>query len=378
MFKRSLKLPKNQTFFLWGPRQTGKTTLLKELFPKSYWLDLLKSDSYRRYAAKPEFLRGEVLADSSIKEIVIDEVQKLPVLLNEVHWLIENKKISFALCGSSARKIKRQGVNLLGGRALKYELYGLTFEELGKDFNIKKVLNYGYLPSIYTHKLPHKALESYVSDYLKEEIAQEALVKNLSPFSQFLEKAALSDTEMLQYSTFARDCGVSSNTIQEYYEILCQTFIGTYIHGYKRKMKRRVIHKPKFYFFDVGVVNLLSKRYSIEAGSPLWGKAFENWVFHELICLKQYQELINEISYWKLSSGSEVDFIIDDMYMAIESKATNHIHLDHLKSLRNIAKEHKVKHKIIVCMEPRKRKTEDGILIVPYQKFIEEVKSLLS
>ena len=379
MYKRTLNLPKKQSFLLLGPRQTGKTTLLKKLFPKAYWVDFLKSEFYRRYTASPETLREEVLSDAMIKQVVIDEVQKVPQILDEVHWLIENKKVTFALCGSSARKIRRQGVNRLGGRALRYELSGLTAKEIGKTFDIKQMLNNGYLPSIYLQKYPQRALESYVSDYLKEEIAQEALVKNLLPFSQFLEKAALSDTEMVNLSNFARECSVSDNTIREYFEILQDTLIGCWVHGYRKRLKRRLVFKPKFYFEDVGVVNFLAKRGVLQPGSFLWGKAFENWVFHELMCLKKYKLLFNDVYYWRLSSGSgEVDFIIDDMRLAIEAKAVSYVRSDHLKGLRKLTEEHKVKKKIVVSMEPRKRITEDGILILSYKNFIREIESLLT
>ena len=379
MYKRILSLPKKQSFLLLGPRQTGKTTLLKKFFPKAYWLDFLKSEFYRHYTTSPEALRREVLSDPKIKQIVIDEVQKVPQILDEVHWLIENKRVSFALCGSSARKIRRQGVNRLGGRAFRYELSGLTATEIGKAFDLKKMLNNGYLPSIYLQKHPQKALESYVSDYLKEEVAQEALVKNISPFSQFLEKAALSDTDMVNFSNFARECHVSDHTIREYFEILKDTLIGCWVHGYRKRLKRRLVFKPKFYFEDVGVVNFLAKRGVLQPGSFLWGKAFENWVFHELLCLKKYKLLFNNICYWRLSNGGgEVDFIIDDMRLAIEAKAVPYVHSHHLKGLRTLAEEHKIKHKIVVSMDLRKRKTEDGILILPYKNFIKEIEGLLA
>lgn len=377
MFDRTLRLPKKQSFFLWGPRQVGKTTLLRKLFPRAHWFDLLKSDIYQRCLTWPSTLREDILANPSIKQVVIDEVQKIPALLDEVHWLIENKGLSFALCGSSSRKITRKDVNLLGGRALRYELYGLTALEIGKDLDLKRLLNYGYLPSIYLHTHPKKALKAYVYNYLIEEIVQEAIVKRLPAFSQFLEKAALSDTEMINLSNFARECGVSSHTVREYFEILCDTLMGCWVYGYKSKPKRRTIHKPKFYLTDVGVVNCLAKRFFIESGSPLWGKAFENWIFHELLCLNRYQDIFEDIFYWRLASGIEVDFIIDDMRIAIEAKAVSYIHKDHLKGLRRLAQEHKIKHKIVVCMESRKRKTEDGILILPYHSFIQELENLL-
>ena len=383
MFKRTLKFPKNCSFILWGARQTGKTTLLKNYFQKgavlknTIFLDLLNSEEYRRYKAYPELLRQEVLSKKETKWVVIDEVQKAPDLLNEVHWLMENTKVKFALCGSSVRQFKRAGVHLLGGRAVRYTLYGLTAQELGPEFQIKNTLNLGYLPLVYTHPFPKKILSSYVADYLKQEISAEALVRNLTPFSDFLEKAALSDTEVINYSTFARDCGVSSHTIKEYYSILNDTLLGSFLPAYRKKEKRLVIKQPKFYFSDIGFVNSLLHRFSIHEKTADFGKVFENWVFHELKCAGHYHQVFSSIYYWRLVSGVEVDFILDDMKTAIEAKAVSKVRPDHLKGLRKLSENFKVKKKIVVCCEPKMRRTEDGILILPCKVFLKNIKSLL-
>jgi len=368
MFKRQLRLPKSgtETCFLWGPRQTGKTTLLREVYSDAMWIDLLKADEFRRYLQNPELLRGELAARESVRQVVIDEVQKVPPLLDEVHWLHENRGIRFALCGSSARKVKRGQANLLGGRAVRYELHGLTALELARDFDLNRILNHGYLPAIYQSDNPRPLLNGYVADYLKEEVAAEGLVRNLPVYSQFLNVASLSDAELVNFSTVARDCGVSSHTIKSYFQILEDTLLGRWLSAFTRRPKRRVIAAPKFYFADVGVVNHLARRGELHPGSELYGKAFENWVFHELMAHNSYSNAFATLSYWRLANGTEVDFIVNDMELAIEAKATAKVTADHLRGLRAIAQDHrKIKQRIIVCLERVSRRTEDGILIAP-------------
>ncbi len=372
MLKRNLILPKpsTETFFLWGPRQTGKTTLLRSTYPQALWIDLLKAEEYRRYTQQPELLRAELPEAGEMPFVVIDEVQKIPQLLDEVHWLHENRGVHFALCGSSARKVRRGHANLLGGRAIRYELSGLTSAELGSDWHLDRMLNHGYLPRIYQAATPRRLLNAYTANYLKEEIAAEGLVRNLPAFSDFLNKASLSDTELVNYSTIARDCGVSSQTIKGYFQILEDTLLGRWLQAYRKRPKRRVISSPKFYFSDIGVVNFLAKRGNLEQGSELYGKAFENWLLHELYAYNLYNELYADISYWRLASGIEVDFIINDMEIAIEAKSAGKISANHLKGLRHIKKEHPdIKRLIVVCCEEKRRKTEDGIEIIPAQFF---------
>jgi len=377
MFTRSLRLPAagTETFFLWGPRQTGKTTLLRQAYPDAVWLDLLKADEFRRYLDRPELLRQE-LAVRPARQVVIDEIQKVPHLLDEVHWLIENTATCFALCGSSARKIKRGAANLLGGRAIRYELFGLTAHEIGRDFDLVRMLNHGYLPRIYTSERAPRLLGAYVADYLKEEIAAEGLVRSLPAFSRFLDVAALSDADLVNFSNIARDCGVSSHTVKSYFEILEDTLLGRWLPAYTKRPKRRVIAAPKFFFSDVGVVNQLCRRGTIQPGGELFGKAFENWVFHELSATNALREHDIQLSYWRLASGIEVDFIVGAMRVAIEVKATARVTGDDLRGLRQLAVDHpRVERRLVVCLETRPRRTDEGIEILPAPEFVAELAS---
>ncbi len=368
MIERKLHLPPSgsETFFLWGPRQTGKSTLLRAAYPDAVWIDLLKSEEYRRYLDNPEYLRQELTQNGAMPFVVIDEVQKLPTLLNEVHWLHENRHVRFALCGSSARKVKRGHANLLGGRAIRYEMFGLVSAELVPDFDLNRLLNHGYLPRIYLAAQPQRLLNGYVADYLKEEIAAEGLVRNLPVFSNFLNLASLSDTEPVNYSTIARDCGVSSQTVKEYFQILEDTLLGRWLPSFRKRPKRRVAASAKFYFSDVGVVNFLAKRGYIQQGSELFGKAFENWCFHELTAYNLYNEKFADLFYWRLAGGTEVDFIINDMDVAIEVKGSEKISATHLKGLRSLEVDHpQIGRKIVVCCEKKLRISDDGIEIIP-------------
>jgi len=376
MFKRQLSLPAagKETFFLWGPRQTGKTTLLRANYPDALWIDLLLADEFRRYLHNPEILREQLAARPSVRQVVIDEVQKVPQLLDEAHWLHEHRKIRFALCGSSARKVKHGQANLLGGRAVRYELHGLTAQELARDFNLTRLLNHGYLPTIYQSDNPRPLLNGYVADYLKEEIAAEGLVRNLPVFFEFLNVAVLSDAELVNFSTIARDCGVSSPAIKGYFQILEDTLLGRWLAAYTRRPKRRVIGAPKFYFADVGIVNHLARRGDLHPRSELYGKAFENWIFHELIAHNFYSQAFAQLSYWRLASGIEVDFIVNDMELAIEAKATAKVSADHLRGLRALKEDQpRIKQRIIVCLERTSRRTEDGILILPAADFCDSL-----
>ncbi len=373
MFNRNLILPRpgRETFFLWGPRQTGKSTLLRKHYPGGHWIDLLKSDEFRRYATRPELLRLELEADPDpARQIVIDEVQKVPALLNEVHWLMENRGLHFALCGSSARKVRRGAANLLGGRALRYELRGLTAGELADSFDLDRLLNHGYLPRIHQSARPRRLLDSYIADYLKEEIAAEGLVRNLPAFSGFLDAAALSDTEPVNFSNIARECGVSSQGVKNYFGILEDTLLGRWLPAWRKRRKRRLIGAAKFYFSDVGVVNRLARRGSLERGSELYGKAFENWVHHELAAFVAYTDFDGGLTHWRLPSGVEVDFVLGDMALAVEAKTSAVIGRHHLKGLRSLATEHDVRRRVIVCLEPKARRTEDGIEVLPAERFV--------
>jgi predicted AAA+ superfamily ATPase len=372
IYTRQLQLPEaaTETFFLWGTRQTGKSTLLRQAYPGAMWIDLLKADVFHRYATNPEYMRQE-LEQSGDRWVVIDEVQKVPALLDEAHWLHENRGVRFALCGSSARKLKRGRGNLLGGRGVRFELHGLCAPELGGDFSLDRMLNNGGLPRIHQSAAPRRLLNAYVSEYLKDEIMAEGLVRHLPPFANFLNMAALSDTEQLNYSNIARELGVSHETVRAYFEILVDTLVGRFLPAYRKRPKRRLSIAPKFYFADIGVVNSLARRGVIEPGTELYGKAFENWVFHELCSYNAYRERFADFSFWRLSSGIEVDFIVNDLACAIECKSGRTIHDAHLKGLRELRAEHaKVRRRLVVCRELHSRKTADGIEILNVADFL--------
>ncbi|WP_446831123.1 ATP-binding protein [Candidatus Foliamicus sp.] len=377
MFSRRLNLPPagQESFFLWGPRQTGKTTLLRQRYPEARWIDLLKADEFRRYLAHPEYLRQETeprgaAPPNPVQQVVIDEVQKVPALLDEVHWLIENRRLCFALCGSSARKVRRGAANLLGGRAARYRLQGLTAGELGAEFDLTRLLNNGYLPRIYEAARPGRLLDAYVGDYLKEEIAAEGFARNLPAFSAFLDAAALSDTQPVNYSNVARDCGVSGHTVRGYFEILEDTLLIYALPSFRKRAKRRVAAAPKYYFADVGVVNRLARRGFLHPGGELFGKALENWVHHELRAYSEYSESNEKLAYWRTAGGVEVDFVVGDMRVAVEVKGSARISRRHLSGLRALYRDHpEALRRVLVCLEPKRRVTEDGIEVLPADDF---------
>ena len=376
MIQRSLVLPPRPkySFFLWGPRQTGKTTMLRSTYPDAYWIDLLDTDTLIRLTQRPARLREEADALPRNRLIVIDEAQKIPALFDEIHWLIENRRRVFVLCGSSARRVRRSHANLLGGRALRYELFGLVSRELGAEFDLVRMLNHGYLPRHYLEDTPAPLIRAYVQDYLKEEVLAEGLSRSLAVFSNFLNAAALSDTAVINYATIARDCGVSAHTVRGYFEVLVDTLLGRELPAYVRRPKRRIIRAPRFFFGDVGVVNLLTRRGQIEPGSELFGKAFENWLHHELAAYAAYSGEAHELSYWRLTTGVEVDFIIDDMAYAVEAKASRYVTADHLRGLRELAREHaRIKKRFVVSLDPQPRVTEDGIEVLPHAVFTQRL-----
>jgi len=361
------------SFFLWGPRQTGKSSLLRATYPDALWLDLLSSDEFVRYTRRPAALRDE-LAARPADLVVIDEIQKVPALLDEVHWLIENRGTRFVLCGSSARKVRRGHANLLGGRALRHELFGLVSAELGRDFDLVRALNHGGLPRHYLRDAVTPLLRAYVNDYLKEEIAAEGIVRNLPVFASFLAAAALADGEQVNFATIARDCGVSAPTVRGYFEILVDTLLGRFVPAYTKRPKRRVAQTPKFYFADVGVTGILAKRGRVEPGSSLFGKALKSWICHELHAYRAYRGLDFDLSYWRLAGGTEVDFVVGDGACAIEVKATPNAHADHLKGLREMRVDHRrIGRLILVSLDERPRRTNDGIEILPAVEFLQRL-----
>lgn len=359
-----------ESIFFWGPRQSGKSTLLKTLFKDALFFDLLLSDLYKRLLTNPEYLRETVIA-SGKKVVVIDEIQKIPNLLNEVHWLISNHSIRFILSGSSPRKIIRSGENLLGGRALRYELFPFTSSEI-PNFDLLRALNHGLLPRHYLTNNPKRNIAAYIGSYLRDEIVAEAKIRNVDIFARFLESAAFSNGEIVNYTNIASDCGVSSPTIKEYFQILEDTLIGRFLPVFQHKPKRRIIKSPKFYFFDVSITNHLLNRPKIELGTELFGNAFESFIFQELMAHRHYSGKEYQISYWRTASQLEVDFILGKHEVAIEVKSSNKISSKHLGGIRAFRTEYQVKRSIVVCTENLAR-FQDEIEILPWQLFLDKL-----
>lgn len=370
MFSRKINLQdaENESIFLWGARQTGKSTLLQLLFPNTRYIDLLKSDEFERYNRRASLLREELSLLQENELIIIDEIQKIPELLDEVQWLMTNKNHRFILSGSSARKLRRSGVNLLGGRAIRKHLYPFVSAEI-PDFDLIKACNNGMMPRHYLVDDAGKRIHAYVGDYLQQEIKAEALTRNLKTFSRFMEIAALSNGEVVNYNNIASECGVSAPTVKEYFSILEETLIGYTIPAFTKNVKRRVIQSPKFYYFDVGIVNFLLRRRSLLPGSAEFGHAFEHLIMQELIAYIGYSESQHSLSYWRTTSGYEVDAVIGNANIAIEIKSTEEVHSHHTRGLKAFSEEFPNSRLIIVSMDKYPRRMNE-IDVIPAQHFL--------
>lgn len=377
MFKRlqQFKGLGTESCFLWGPRQSGKSTLLKARFPRSPYYDLLLSDEFERLNRKPSLLREELLANPPSVPVIIDEVQKIPQLLDEIQWLMVNKKIQFILCGSSARKLKRGGANLLGGRALRYELFPLVSQEI-PHFDLLRALNHGCLPRHYLANQSAPLIRAYVGDYLKEEIAAEALTRNVPAFARFLEAASFSNGEIVNFTNIGQECGISSPTVKVYFQILVDTLLARFVPAFQKRPKRRVIQSPKFYFFDVGISNTLLNRdlAPIVYGNEVFGRVFEQFILQEITAHSHYSGLGYPISYWRTTSGLEVDFILGDRAVALEAKGIPEVHAHHLRSMNAFREEYHPKKMIIVSLDKRPRNV-GGITIMPWKTFLTDLWS---
>ena len=370
MIERKLKITNelDGSIFLFGARQTGKTTILRQQFPKAIYIDLLDTEIKTRFSQRPVLLY-EMLKDKPENTLVIiDEIPEVPELLNEVHRLLSEYNLLFILCGSSARKLKRRGKNTLGGRALPVYLYPFVSAEIA-DFNIDRAVNYGMLPPHYLAKNPSRMLSAYIQVYLKEEIKEEALVRNLNSFQRFLEVAALTDGEMINYNNIAQDCGVSSTTVSSYFDILEDTLIGYRIPAYRKVMKRRLVQAPRFYYFDVGVANHLLHRKDMVRGTEEYGHAFEHLVIQELYAYMHYSHSEEQLSYWRTYTGIEVDAIIGDARVAIEIKSVEEVKNKHLKGLKTFGEEYPQSRRIIVSFD-RINRTIDNIECIYIKDFL--------
>ena len=370
MYPRILSLEEIQddSIFLWGARQTGKSTLVKALFPKARYYDLLNANMFRSLTRNPSLFREQLMLMPSGSIVIIDEVQKVPELLDEVHWLIQNQGLHFILCGSSARKLRRSGANLLGGRALSNTLYPLVSAEI-HDFNLERALNYGTIPPHYLAKNPIRRLQAYIDDYIQQEIVAESVLRNLSAFTRFLEVAALSDGEIVNYTNIAAECGVSAKTVKEYFAILEETLFGFMLPAYTQTVKRRVIQSPKFYYFDVGIPNYLLDRTPLKPDTTDYGHAFEHLMMQELRAYLGYYHSRKRLTYWRTSTGIEVDCIIGDAEVAIEFKSSTEVRNKQLKGLRVFAEEHPNAKRYVVARETFPRLV-DGIEIWPICDFL--------
>jgi predicted AAA+ superfamily ATPase len=366
-----MNLPQGKSAFLWGPRKVGKTYWLSHTLKNAAVIDLLKTDTLSEYISRPALLRERYQNHRGL--IVIDEVQKAPQLLDEVHWLIENKGLSFLLTGSSARKLRRGHANLLGGRAWRKTMVPLSCMEV-TDFDLEKVVISGLLPPHYLSDNPIEDLRAYVADYLKEEIISEALTQNIPAFSEFLRVAAITSSGLINYVNVARETGVSHKVIRTYFDIMEDTYLGFRIPPWKKSKNRRMIATEKFYLFDVGVANYLSRRRPL-LGSPEFGKAFEHYILMELKAYQAYRNPDMPITFWRTSTGREVDFILGEKELAVEIKGSSRVHEADLHSLQALIEDGPIKRCCLVCMEREPRTVAGHIQILPWRMFIERLWS---
>lgn len=379
MFKRRLELPRDRSFFLFGPRQTGKSTLLKKTYSETetIYYDLLKSDEYTRLAANPSLFREEVLArDKSKTHVIIDEVQRIPQLLNEVQSIMTSpgKPPVFCLSGSSARKLKRAQANLLAGRAWTCHLHPLTHLECGPLFSLDKALRIGTLPSIYSEEKEesaHRSLKAYVNTYLQEEIAAEAITRNIGAFLRFLPLAAFENGNILNYSNIAKETGISYKTVQEYFQVLQDTLIGFLLPAFTKSARKQLAKHPKFYFFDTGVHRAVCGKLSVplHPGTSEYGDVFEHFIVCEIARLIDYAGKDYTLSFYRTKDGAEVDLIIETpagKIFAIEIKSSRAPDAARLRGLKSFGRDFPEASLFCAAPVPRARLL-DGIKIVPWQ-----------
>lgn len=375
-FTRILNLShllEKKSFFLFGPRATGKTFMIRQqLGDTALTINLLNSRFYLMLNAAPYELEALIAAEPSKQWIVIDEIQRIPALLNEVHRLIEEKSITFLLTGSSARKLRRHGHNLLAGRAWEARLFSLTYAEI-PHFDLHRYLLYGGLPPVYLSQDPREELDAYINTYLKEEIQAESLVRTLPAFSRFLQTSALTSGQMLNFSELSNDTGIPVSSVREYYHILEDTFMGMMLPAYTKTKKRKAISTAKFYWFDIGVKHALAGIHELPPQSDLYGQAFEHFIVMEMIAYLHYRRLRLPLTYWRSTHGQEVDLIIGDT-MAIEIKSSQHIAPKHFKGLHVFAEEKICQHHILLSQDPVPRKYE-SVEAIHWQSFLDKLWS---
>ncbi|MEO6096115.1 MAG: DUF4143 domain-containing protein [Fibrobacteria bacterium] len=378
MYSRLLITSPKKSFFLFGPRGTGKTAWARTAFPKALYLDLLEAGLFNDLLANPQRLENFIPA--RFKEpIIIDEVQKVPALLDEVHRLIENRKLMFILTGSSARKLRRHGPNLLAGRALTHAMHPLTAVEMGEDFDLARALRYGLLPAITTEPDPGKYLESYVRTYLEEEVRQKGLTRNIAAFARFLEAASFSQGCVLSISAVARDCGVDRKAVEGYFGILEDLLIGIRLPTFTKRSKRRMVSHPKFYFFDVGIFRTLRPAGPLDTPEEAEGPALETMLLQNLVAVNDSLDLGFKVFYWRTSDDYEVDFVLYGKkgLIAIEVKRGSRLSSDSLSGLKSFAGDYPTARLILAFGGPR-RLQFDKIEAWPMEMLLKELPTILS
>jgi len=374
-----LKLPVDNTssIFLFGPRGTGKTSWIKNNLKDALYLDLLDFATFNLLSANPA--RLETLIPKNFENwVVLDEVQRVPELLNEVHRLIESRKIRFLLTGSSARSLRRKGVNLLAGRALTYNMHPMIIQEIESDFNLANVLKYGLLPSVITHQDAQKYLESYVQTYLREEVLQEGLTRNIGVFSRFLEVASFSQGNMLNVSEIARELGISRTTVVDYFQILEDLLLATKIDAFSQRAKRKVIAHQKFYFFDSGVYKILRPRGPLDSTEETEGAGLETVFLQSLTALNDYLNLGYKIYFWRTSTGTEVDFVIygPKGFHAFEIKRSASAQSKYFNGLKAFGQDYP-EAKLHFLNLGQHREYHDRINVIPFEEALKELPVLI-
>lgn len=379
MIKRQLHIEPNmaQSFFLFGPRGVGKTSWIKENYPDALYFDLLSDDIYREFLGRPSRL-GEKISETYTGWIVIDEIQKVPALLNEVHRLIENRKLKFILTGSSARSLRRKGVNLLAGRAFTYHMHPLTAIELQDRFDLEKSLQYGHLPTAYTSKYPEKYLQSYIKTYLREEVLQESLTRNLFLFAKFLEVASFSQGQILSYSEIGREIGSTRHTVSNFFDILEDMLIGFRLPVFSKRAKRAVITHPKFYYFDVGVYRTIKPRGPLDTAAEGDGSALETLFLQEAKAHNDYFNLEYDFYYWRTQNQKEIDFILygNNGFLAFEIKRKETLYSSDFSNLKLFAKDYP-EAKLYLLYGGSEDYFEGNIRVIPYKNALLQLPQLL-
>ena len=381
MFKREINPAKSKSYFLFGPRQTGKSTFVKSLINrKDLYIDLLPQRNFLNYAKNPGRLREEILAHLRRYHdplCIVDEIQKIPALLDEVHELIESRGIRFILTGSSARKLRRGGANLLAGRAYTYHLFPLTFTEIGSRFDLSRALRLGSLPVLWDSREEdaHEFLRSYTETYLKEEVATEGLVRNIGPFAKFLDIAAANDGETVNFNNIARECSVSVKTVQQYFQILEDTFLAFRVPAWTKSERRRLVSHPRYYFFDTGVTNALAHALTDQLNPKVFGRRFEQFVICQLMTFIHYKRLDCQLYYWRTNHGAEVDLLLcagNRISCAVEIKSSQNIAGEQLGGLKSFMLDNPGIPAYVLGDRQNRRRLHDDITVINWDEFILE------